>query len=80
MAQPNQGTIIFCPCLAADKLGTRLGYGGGFYDRYLGAHPTLTRVAVCFDEFLVEDPLPRQDFDVFVDYIITDKRIIEMTR
>jgi 5-formyltetrahydrofolate cyclo-ligase len=78
MAKPSENTVIFCPCLAVDKKGTRLGYGGGYYDRYLADYPDLPRVAVCFDQFFIDQEIPRQSFDVSMDFVITEKGITKI--
>jgi 5-formyltetrahydrofolate cyclo-ligase len=67
--------VIVLPLLAVDKKGNRLGYGKGYYDAYLRAHPFAKRVAYCYD-FQVCQSLPTEAFDEKVDVIITDKRVI----
>lgn len=51
--------LVVVPALAVDRLGQRLGYGGGFYDRFLAAHPALRArtVAAVFEAQLVPDGL-----------------------
>lgn len=68
--------LMFVPALAFDREGHRIGYGGGYYDRYLQIHDLRT-VGVIYEEFLV-DALPRDRFDVSVDVIVTEKRIIRI--
>ena len=64
------------PCLMADRQHYRLGYGGGFYDRFL---PTLrsdcVKISVVASS-LVGDYLPFESFDLPVDYVVTEKGII----
>ncbi len=69
----------FCavPCLAVDSGGRRLGYGGGYYDRFLKKHPDLFTAAVCFDSF-VADELPHEDHDIKVRLIVTESRVQEV--
>ena len=55
--------LVLMPGLAFDALGHRLGYGGGYYDRFLAAEPDHPTVALCFDFQMVEH-LETQDFDV----------------
>lgn len=62
--------LIFVPALAVDKYNYRLGYGGGFYDRFLKDSKALTVVPIC-KNFLT-DNLPHEEFDVTVDKIITN--------
>ncbi len=63
--------LIFVPALAADTSGYRLGYGGGFYDRFLPLCSNAVTVIPIFDEFVL-NALPIEEFDCKVDYIITN--------
>ena len=69
--------VAVLPLLAADERGGRLGYGGGYYDRFLRAHPETLAVAYCFDFQLVRE-VPCEPHDKRADWIVTDKRIIEV--
>ena len=60
------------PALAFDRDGYRLGYGGGFYDRYLSSYDMFT-VGAVYHPFVTEEALPRDSYDVRVDVIATDK-------
>ena len=63
--------LVFVPALAFDRAGYRVGYGGGYYDRFLAAHPVAS-IGVTYEEFLV-DSLPRDEYDMAVDTIVTEK-------
>jgi 5-formyltetrahydrofolate cyclo-ligase len=67
--------LIIVPCLAATKDGFRLGYGGGYYDRYLAnarkSSSSAKSVALCRFEFLY-DSLPTDEYDIAVDRVICD--------
>lgn len=68
-------TIDFCvvPCLCATPDGARLGYGGGYYDRFLPRlRPDAARVLVCRKEMLVPQ-LPLESHDVKFDWVLTEK-------
>jgi 5-formyltetrahydrofolate cyclo-ligase len=72
--------VIIVPGLAYDIFGYRLGYGGGFYDRYISEHKmqsNIITIGVCFDRYLVER-LPTYQTDVKFDYVITDKNMIKL--
>ena len=61
--------LVLMPGLAFTKAGERMGYGGGYYDRFLAqeqAHPT---VALCF-EFQIVESLPTEAFDIPVDMVL----------
>ena len=66
---PNQINLAIVPALMADKNGYRLGYGGGFYDRFLAENPNIKTITVVFKELFVES-LPHEEFDVIIDEII----------
>ena len=64
--------LILMPGLAFDPQGHRLGYGGGFYDRYLAEHHDHKLVALCYD-FQLFDYLETEAHDIPVDLVIADK-------
>ena len=70
--------IFFVPCLAFDKFGYRLGYGGGYYDRtfsFLKKNKIkLISVGYAYDGQKVSE-LPKDNFDINLDYVITEKKI-----
>lgn len=70
---PSTETAILVPGLAYDKRGQRLGYGGGFYDRYLAAFPG-SKVGVCLEEFRL-DFIPSAAHDQAVSFVATDAGI-----
>ena len=67
--------VIVLPLLAVDEQGNRLGYGGGYYDRYLKKYPNSVRIAYGFD-FQVIHSVPHTKEDELVDVIVTDKRTL----
>ena len=70
---PNRNTAILIPCLSASLSGVRLGYGGGFFDRYLARYKALT-IGVLSDAF-IEPDLPREPHDRLLDWLVTDSGI-----
>lgn len=74
---PKTIDLIIVPGLAFTKSGYRIGYGGGYYDRFL---PTLeqkpTTIALALD-FQIVESLPIDHYDVPVDIIVTESQIIE---
>lgn len=65
------------PGLAFDALGGRLGYGAGHYDHILvKAVKTAKKIAVCYDWQVLEDAVPQEPHDIAVDWIVTDKRVL----
>ena len=77
-AQSNVPNIILVPLLAFDKNKYRLGYGKGFYDRYLNKYlkrfKNILTVGVAFS-FQKHHNLPVNQNDVKLDLIITEKGI-----
>jgi len=73
-----EGDIDFSviPGLAFSKDGYRIGYGKGYYDRFLENNPTF-KVGLTFDE-LVFDEIPKDEFDKKVDCIITPRKEIRI--
>lgn len=69
-------TLMIMPLVGFDNHKNRLGYGGGFYDRYLQRFPELHRIGLGFECQRYEEHLPIEDTDQKPDYIITEKRII----
>lgn len=63
------GSLCVVPAVAYDKNGYRLGYGKGYYDRFLENFSSLS-VGLCYNE-MVNDELPAGDYDLPVNYIIT---------
>ena len=61
--------LVLMPGLAFDKEGHRIGYGGGFYDKFLAAEPDHPTLALCFD-FQVLPQLETEAFDIPVDVVL----------
>lgn len=66
--------LIFIPAIACDRQGYRLGYGGGFYDRWL-PQSIGVKAGVIFDEFYT-DQIPNDIWDIPLDAIITNARLL----
>lgn len=73
---PNQSSLILVPCVAIDKRGIRLGYGGGFYDRYLSSFPETKKIGICYSNFYVEE-LPSEPWDCQLNYLCTENEIMQ---
>ena len=70
--------VMLVPLLAFDETNNRLGYGKGFYDRFLNkfikAKKKITTIGIAFS-FQKYNKLPKSKFDVKLDYILTEKGI-----
>ena len=61
--------LVLMPGLAFDPQGHRIGYGGGFYDKFLSREPEHPTVALCYD-FQVFPELQTEEFDIPVDLVL----------
>lgn len=71
----DMNTIILMPGLAFDHKKNRIGYGGGFYDRYLEDYE-IYRIGVCYDFQITEEKIPYNMFDIKPDMIVTERQIM----
>ena len=67
--------VVIVPGIAFDKSGNRLGFGSGYYDKFLNLHASIYKIALAFD-FQLIDTIDIQEHDVPMDLIITENRII----
>ena len=61
--------LVLMPGMAFDPQGHRIGYGGGFYDKFLAAEPNHPTLALCYD-FQMFPHLETEEFDIPVDYVL----------
>jgi len=67
--------VVFVPLLAFDKKGHRVGYGKGFYDRFLAeCKPDVVKIGLSFFEAEAND-IPHNPTDIALDYCVTPKRV-----
>lgn len=72
--KPNEIDLLIVPGLAFSRTGYRLGFGGGYYDRYLGQYNGPT-ISLAFHQQIVPE-LPIDPFDLPIEKIISDKEVI----
>ncbi len=70
----GDSVLFIMPGVAFDRAHHRIGYGGGFYDRYLEAHPDLCTAAVAY-ECQIFDQVPFEEFDIRPSLLITEAGI-----
>lgn len=68
-------TICIVPALLVDTKGYRLGYGAGFYDRFLSTYSG-KKICLAYQQNLSKTELPHTKFDVAVDMIITESGVL----
>ena len=76
---PTASTMILMPGLLFDKNGRRIGYGGGYYDRYIRRHENLfyssMTIGVTYSAFLSDIPIPYSDHDISAALVVTEKKV-----
>ncbi len=65
----DKEALVLMPGLAFTKKGDRMGYGGGFYDKFLAAEPNHPTLALCY-AFQIVDELPTEEYDIPVDTVL----------
>lgn len=69
--------LIVVPGICFDTYRQRVGFGAGYYDRCLNSFKKTIKIGICFDEqLLCENCIQTCEYDVKMDMIITDKRVI----
>ncbi len=71
---PEEIELIIVPMAAGDRKGNRLGYGKGFYDRFL-EQTTALKVGAVFYRFIF-DHIPSEEFDVPLDILVSEEELI----
>ena len=66
--------VVFVPGSVFDRSGNRMGYGKGYYDRFLAGRKDLYKIGICYD-FQWQDKISCQKWDVPMDAIISEKGI-----
>ncbi len=65
----DETALVLMPGLAFDPQGHRIGYGGGFYDKFLAKEPKHPTLALCYD-FQMLEHLETEEFDIPVDAVL----------
>ncbi|MFA7199333.1 MAG: 5-formyltetrahydrofolate cyclo-ligase, partial [Methanoculleus sp.] len=71
-ARPEDVEVVVLPMLAFDAEGNRLGYGAGYYDRFLCRYPHPQKIGIAFSCQQAES-IPTDQNDVKMDWIVTEK-------
>lgn len=71
----KNNSICIVPALLVDTKGDRLGYGAGFYDRFLSTYPG-KKICLAYQQNLSRTMLPHTAFDVAVDMVITESDVL----
>jgi 5-formyltetrahydrofolate cyclo-ligase len=76
LAGTGAEVTVLVPGVAFDLRGVRLGRGAGWYDRILSRHPEALKVGLAFEE-QITSALPREPWDVSMDLVVTDRRVLD---
>ena len=74
--KPKKNDIVIVPCLSVDKNGFRIGYGKGYYDRFLKGFNGVS-ICPCYEELLA-DTLPTDKYDIKINIIVTQNSTKEV--
>ncbi len=74
----NDLDVVLVPTVGISPSGVRLGYGHGFYDRYLAEHKSVT-ISLTMEKQIIKK-IPKSEHDIMIDWIITEDRILETQR
>ena len=72
----SSATLCVVPALSFDKAGNRLGYGGGYYDRFLSSNK-VNSIGLCREKSICES-LPTDEFDIKIKKIVTENVILNI--
>jgi len=75
-ADENNIDVILVPGLAFDRNGGRMGFGKGYYDRLLESSKAV-KIGLCYD-FQILEKIPTESHDVPMNFVITEKEILEI--
>ena len=68
--------LIIVPGVSFDRKLNRLGFGKGYYDKFLSNNNNIFKIGVCFDEQII-NKLPTESHDIKMNLVITDKRVLK---
>jgi len=78
LVPPEKLRLALVPCCTGNAFGQRLGYGGGFYDRFLGS-VRCPKILLC-RERLVRQDIPLEPHDLLMDYLVTENGMVRVRR
>lgn len=73
---PSENDVVIVPALSVDKNGNRIGYGKGYYDRFLKNFNGIS-ICPCYEE-MVTDTLPTDENDIKINILVTENQVKEV--
>ncbi len=74
----NSLDVILVPTVGISPAGVRLGYGHGFYDKFLAENKTVT-ISLTLEKQVIKN-IPKSGHDVLIDWIVTEDQMIQTQR
>lgn len=74
----NNLDIILVPTVGISPSGVRLGYGHGYYDRFLARNKIKT-ISLTLEKQIIKN-IPRSDHDIIIDWIVTEDRVLDTSK
>ncbi|MCJ8306371.1 MAG: 5-formyltetrahydrofolate cyclo-ligase [Nitrosopumilus sp.] len=74
----NSLDVILVPTVGISPTGVRLGYGHGFYDKFLAEHKTTT-ISLILEKQIIKN-IPKSEHDILMDWVVTEDRMFETQR
>ncbi|MDC4231290.1 MAG: 5-formyltetrahydrofolate cyclo-ligase [Nitrosopumilus sp.] len=74
----NSLDVILVPTVGISPMGVRLGYGHGFYDKFLAEHKTVT-ISLTLEKQILKN-IPKSEHDILIDWILTEDRMLKTQR
>lgn len=72
--------LVITPLLAFDHEGHRVGYGGGYYDRFLADHPEAVTAGLAYEKCFIEPGIETGTYDIPLDMVVTDASLYKFSR
>ena len=74
----NSLDVILVPTVGISPIGVRLGYGHGFYDKFLAEHKSTT-ISLTLEKQIIKN-IPKSEHDILIDWIVTEDRFLKTHR
>ena len=76
VVNPKDIDVMIMPGVCFDRYGKRIGFGKGYYDKYLIKNRNIKKVAIAFSEQVTNETIELEDYDIKYNYLITETEYI----